>query len=214
MIQSAKDSQAQELQYKKDRAELFRELNVDEDKIDETVRKIKVEIAKLQANIDHDETRSTLLIGSSRKRFNTFKSVRELTERELRRTLSKFMKANGMNFKNVPMDHDMKKFPLKVAPRATSNYVELTSLSGGEKSKTLVCLIHALWEHQQCPFRGLDEWDVFLDDKSRKHVEEMLVETSKNLNFQFFFISPQNSYYTNRDVMKRNRGIVNVYSFE
>ena len=46
--------------------------------------------------------------------------------------------------------------------------VNLMTLSGGEKSKTLFFLIHALWTHLSCPFRGLDEWDVFMDDKARR----------------------------------------------
>ena len=40
-------------------------------------------------------------------------------------------------------------------------------LSGGEKSKTMVCLIGSLWEVQNAPFICLDEWDVGLDDDAR-----------------------------------------------
>ena len=81
--------------------------------------------------------------------------------------------------------------------------VALTSLSGGEKSKTLLFLIHSLWKQLSAPFRALDEWDVFLDDKARCALEKILVETCKNWNktqyqnTQFFFISPQNSAYAN-----------------
>ena len=81
--------------------------------------------------------------------------------------------------------------------------VKLTSLSGGEKSKTLLFLIHSLWKQLASPFRALDEWDVFLDDKARRALEKVLVETCKNwdktqyTNTQFFFISPQNSAYAN-----------------
>ena len=55
-------------------------------------------------------------------------------------------------------------------------------------------------------FQGLDEWDVFLDDKSRKDVEIMLVDGAQKFKKQqFFFISPQNSAYNNPD-MRRLHG--------
>ena len=72
----------------------------------------------------------------------------------------------------------------------------LTSLSGGERSKTLVCLINALWDVQHPPFRCLDEWDVFLDAIARKNMEGMLVETALRTDKQYFFISPQGSIFS------------------
>ena len=79
--------------------------------------------------------------------------------------------------------------------------VSLSSLSGGERSKTLLFLIHTLWKQLASPFRALDEWDVFLDDKARRALEKVLVETCKKWtnhhNTQFFFISPQSSEYAN-----------------
>lgn len=81
--------------------------------------------------------------------------------------------------------------------------VKLEGLSGGERSKTLFFLIHSLWKQLASPFRALDEWDVFLDDKARPALEKVLVETCKKWdktqyqNTQFFFISPQNSAYAN-----------------
>ena len=73
----------------------------------------------------------------------------------------------------------------------------LPNLSGGERSKTLVCLINALWSVQQPPFRCLDEWDVFLDAIARKNIEGMLVDTALQTEKQYFFISPQGSIFDN-----------------
>ena len=72
----------------------------------------------------------------------------------------------------------------------------LSSLSGGERSKTLVCLINSLWSVQQPPLRCLDEWDVFLDAVSRKQTGTMLVETALGTGHQYLFISPQGSMFT------------------
>ena len=73
--------------------------------------------------------------------------------------------------------------------------VSLSSLSGGERSKTLVCLINSLWTEQQPPIRCMDEWDVFLDAVARKQIEAMLVRTALDTGHQYFFISPQGSLF-------------------
>ena len=72
-------------------------------------------------------------------------------------------------------------------------------VSGGERTKILSLFFHTLWKHLSCPFRALDEWDCNLDHKERRCVEEVLVETSKKMSFQTFFISPQDSVYANSD---------------
>ena len=75
-----------------------------------------------------------------------------------------------------------------------------------------MCLIAALWEHMNPPFRALvkilttailhqfivhvllfqDEWDVFLDAMNRNEISRTLLKFGlKNPDNQFFFISPQ-----------------------
>lgn len=78
----------------------------------------------------------------------------------------------------------------------------LASLSGGERSKTLVCLINALWNVQEPPFRCLDEWDVFLDAVARKNIEAMLVKTALHTQRQYFFISPQGSMFADIPIIE------------
>ena len=103
---------------------------------------------------------------------------------------------------------------LRIRPRSENEteakYVDLSGLSGGERSKTLVFLIHSLWYHLACPFRGLDEWDVFLDDDSRKKVEEVLVKTARKIGKQFFFISPQNTIFASSEAIRENGNLVKV----
>ena len=56
---------------------------------------------------------------------------------------------------------------------------------------------------------------MFLDDRSRKDVEEMLVEGAKKFTGkQFFFISPQNSAYNNPDKRKLNGDKVMIVNVE
>ena len=69
---------------------------------------------------------------------------------------------------------------------------DVSRLSGGEKSFTQMCLICALWDMMEPPFRCLDEWDVFLDAVNRKAISKELLNFSlKNQSKQFIFISPQ-----------------------
>ena len=63
-------------------------------------------------------------------------------------------------------------------------------LSGGERSKTLVSLIGALWHLQSAPFLCLDEWDVGLDDDARPDVEKLIVTIGANVKPQLFLINP------------------------
>lgn len=65
--------------------------------------------------------------------------------------------------------------------------------SGGEKSYTQMCLILALGEKLETPFRVLDEFDVFLDAPTRKLTIQMLIQLAheKMSHRQFIFITPQ-----------------------
>ena len=71
-----------------------------------------------------------------------------------------------------------------------ANGKEPHSLSGGEKSKTMVCLIGALWKLQNTPFVCLDEWDVGLDDDARPEVERTIITIGTEINRQLFLINP------------------------
>ena len=78
-----------------------------------------------------------------------------------------------------------KRIAIDVKPNRKS--VNLSDLSGGEKSKTLSFFIHSLWKHLSCPFRGLDEWDVGMDAKNRRQMEKILDDKScEQDNFQYF----------------------------
>ena len=59
-----------------------------------------------------------------------------------------------------------------------------------------MCLIAALWDNMNPPFRALDEWDVFLDALNRKDISKTLLNFGlKQQDYQFFFISPQGIYF-------------------
>ena len=72
--------------------------------------------------------------------------------REIRRLFLEHIRHSGL-FGYLDFSEAGNALEIKVKPREDSEYVPLTSLSGGEKSKTLACLIRAFWQFQCNPFR-------------------------------------------------------------
>lgn len=55
-----------------------------------------------------------------------------------------------------------------------------------------MCLLLALGENLETPFRILDEFDVFLDSQTRKLTINALIHVAKKMRHrQFIFITPQ-----------------------
>lgn len=58
-----------------------------------------------------------------------------------------------------------------------------------------MCLLLALGETLETPFRILDEFDVFLDAEVRKLTIQSLIHVAKKMKHrQFIFITPQGMY--------------------
>lgn len=64
----------------------------------------------------------------------------------------------------IDLDHEDRilKFRVKPRPDAANGDSSVKSLSGGERSFTMVSFLLSLWQLIQIPFRVLDEFDVFM----------------------------------------------------
>ena len=64
-----------------------------------------------------------------------------------------------------------------------------------------MCLLLALGEKLETPFRILDEFDVFLDSATRRLSIQMLIHLAKKkmAHRQFIFITPQDLSFINPD---------------
>lgn len=74
-----------------------------------------------------------------------------------------------------------------------SGYTDTRQLSGGEKSFTTLAFLLAMGKVVECPFRVMDEFDVFMDAGNRKTAMNLLVQMAKEKNTttkQFIFITP------------------------
>ena len=70
---------------------------------------------------------------------------------------------------------------------------DVRNLSGGERSYTTFCLMLALGHAIECPFRVKDEYDVFLDEISRRVTLDIIqryVMLPEMRTRQFIFITP------------------------
>ena len=72
-----------------------------------------------------------------------------------------------------------------------SRVTDMKELSGGERSYTQVSLLLALGEAIECPFRVMDEFDVFMDSVNRDTTIQLLVDAAKrDCRKQFIFVTP------------------------
>eukprot|EP00095_Tigriopus_kingsejongensis_P009936 maker-scaffold1000_size72005-snap-gene-0.10 protein:Tk09936 transcript:maker-scaffold1000_size72005-snap-gene-0.10-mRNA-1 annotation:"structural maintenance of chromosomes protein 6" len=144
-------------------------------------------------------------------RKNVFVGIRQSLIRSVRTIFIMRMQDHGL-LGNLEVSHTRKTLNIKVShlrgsqePKA-EDALPLSSLSGGERSKTLVCLMIASWEYMAPPFRCLDEWDVYLDERSRSMIEEVLFSYAKSKDFQYILISPQGSTLKGANIVQIGRG--------
>jgi structural maintenance of chromosomes protein 6 len=79
---------------------------------------------------------------------------------------------------NLQIDHRKLLLDLQVEPdetRSSGEGRQTKTLSGGEKSFSMVCLLLSLWEAMGSPIRCLDEFDVFMDNINRDVALKMIV---------------------------------------
>ena len=120
--------------------------------------------------------------------------MRKRTSADIYNGAVRFIKSQfSQHMHNLQLASDFWMLRATCEVKLMTNNVEVSQLSGGERSKTMVCLIAALWKAQHSPFICLDEWDVMLDDDARLGVERLLVIKGVQYAKQCFFINPSKS---------------------
>ena len=135
---------------------------------------------------------------------NNDAELRRKRMKDLRKTSSKTIKkvfneylANKKCKGSIKFCHKERKLSLAVQ---TDNHDEgsratdVRQLSGGERSYTTLCLLLALGHVIECPFRLMDEYDVFLDQMSRRITLAQLQQHAlqkEQQGRQFLVITPQ-----------------------
>jgi len=92
------------------------------------------------------------------------------------------------------LDHEQKTLTIMVEPDETKKSAEgraTTTLSGGEKSFSSICMLMSVWEAMGSPLRCLDEFDVYMDQVNRDVTTNLIVGAARrSVGRQFIIISP------------------------
>jgi len=176
----------------------FQGMDLSELKDDMDAKKIKYKSKK--ANFD--KLRDNL--GRIRSMLGERKRVWQILRKEIASRTSvefnKYMCLNNFAGK-LKFRHDDQRLDITVlhnekgASRA-SQVTDMKELSGGERSYTQVSLLLALGESIECPFRVMDEFDVFMDSVNRDMTIQLLVDAAKKTaKKQFIFVTPNDLRY-------------------
>ena len=152
-----------------------------------------------------------------KERIDQFNHHKNYMTTRVKMMFSQFMQINGSQGV-VEIDHEEKTLALKVRTndriaRAQGQpaqgkqgkqgkqgtggnggqaWADTETLSGGERSFSSTCFIMALWETMECPFRCMDEFDVFMDMVNRTLSMQGLISVARaQKSRQFIFITPQ-----------------------
>jgi len=120
---------------------------------------------------------------------------------------AKFMFLQSLQYRGyvgqIKFNHQDQKLTLVVETQDSTGTKDAKQLSGGERSFSTVSFLLSLWEAMECPFRALDEFDVFMDAVNRRISTSMIIDAARaTKNRQFILISPQdlNSVELQEDV--------------
>ncbi len=150
----------------------------------------------------------------TKKKDHFMKTYKEVDKNFRRIFASLFKKGNAY----LQLDNPQQPFEdgLSVKVKITGKrYMDIKSLSGGEKTLTALSFIFAIQEHQPASFYVLDEIDAALD----KHNSETLAKLVRNYvnNAQYILISHNDSVISEADTLfgvSMNEGVSKVTSLK
>ncbi|CAM9381891.1 unnamed protein product [Ectocarpus fasciculatus] len=143
---------------------------------------------------DQLATNMKLLSGERNKRDLLWKDLRKHVARRTCVLFDIFLQEKGANG-NVEFMDDERTLILtyqKDGGDDSSQCTDVRQLSGGERSFATLALLLALGSCHDCPFRVMDEFDVFMDAMSRDiAIKQVLEFAERDCTRQFIFITPQ-----------------------
>ena len=125
-------------------------------------------------------------------------NVRKVKLQQIQHSITRRAKVSFIQYQNIrkyigklKFDHQNKTVSIKVRSKSDNEFTEVTNLSGGEKSYSLVSRLLSLWDVMEAPFYCVDEFDVFMDDINRQAATNLLIKGAETmLKHQFIYITP------------------------
>lgn len=123
-------------------------------------------------------------------RFDNLTSTVSLLILEVNSAFESAMRLRNFSGK-IDFDPAHGKLTLKVSTKPTEKLRSVESFSGGEKSYAQIAFLLSIWKPMQSRVRGLDEFDVFMDQVNRRLALKLILEkVSENPKTQTMFITP------------------------
>ncbi|XP_066904702.1 structural maintenance of chromosomes protein 6 [Halyomorpha halys] len=121
---------------------------------------------------------------------DTYQRIKELVSANTKHSFHRMLQKK--NYKgDLIIDHSKKTLSVKIKVDSAAKDGSTTTLSGGERSYSMVSFIMSLWSNMYSPFFFLDEFDVFMDEINRNMILNMLVNYAKSKSDQqFVFLTP------------------------
>lgn len=125
--------------------------------------------------------------------------------KQFQRALRNLTRTMDMQFKghlhskgwtgSLQFDLNANELSLEVTVRTDESQTAISDarvLSGGERSFATLCFALTLQENVEAPFRAMDEFDIFMDDVTRKMCLKSAVDFAIRHGSQWIFITPHN----------------------
>jgi len=131
-----------------------------------------------------------------KKRQKKLEQMRKVNSKTVKSVFNDYLQNKKM-MGRVVFDHDDMTLGMVVQTddsNVNSKSSDVRNMSGGERSYVTLCLLLALGHVIECPFRLMDEYDVFMDQITRKttlrQIQEYAVAPEQH-GRQFIIITPQ-----------------------
>jgi len=153
---------------------------------------------ELKTTKDETTRRRKALIGIVRAREAKWLNLRKRFSEETRVTFKELCNATGMDG-TLTFDHESESLGFKVVTNAdqtqemilASQVEDANQLCGGERSRLALILLCAMWKVTEPPIHMMDEPDVFMDVRNRRHLVKLVVKSAQEYyGRQFIFLTP------------------------
>ncbi|CAM9425747.1 unnamed protein product, partial [Phaeothamnion confervicola] len=147
----------------------------------------KGDVEKLKEN-------AKLLLAEQEARTKNWLRLRRYISRKTTTLFDQYLNKKG-SAGEVKFDNEHRTLSLSVQKNNEDESTQtdnVKQLSGGERSYATLALLLSLGSCHECPFRVMDEFDVFMDAVARRTAMKELIAYAEDLpQRQFIFITPQ-----------------------
>ncbi|KAG7864328.1 hypothetical protein KL919_000356 [Ogataea angusta] len=130
------------------------------------------------------------LASSLQARLDNLTATASLLIQEVNSVFESALRLRGFTGK-IDFDFAKARLVLKVSTKPSEKLRNVESFSGGEKSFAQIAFLLAIWKPMQSKVRGLDEFDVFMDQVNRRLALKLILQkVADNPKTQTIFITP------------------------